>query len=314
MLQNESFPSSVENENTLEESGSELRSFQINDLIMEPALGLVPENSAFNPEQSKQLAEWAKSADIRTALEGIGYYDEELTDSSMKLLRLSLMTPRFLYMKDLQDKTGDRNVVMGLTEYHEVLRETIHANPDIKASELTTELQSASIWAGLPDSFRFSAGRMVEKAVNGARAELILEQLATSKAANLAGITYEQTSTEDDAKGVDLRLRVPIRKGSEETIVNMPVDVKFSIEQILALFSPDEEVKPYKIKNGIAVMWPGTSKEDLAGQLMLAPASAEEKGKKVVPILQMAAAEYHDYERRYKRTNKSMGHRAVRAA
>jgi hypothetical protein len=315
----EKIPAPTNREKMLDENIGETTVGQMNDIIMEPKFGLYPEDGHFSAEQSGQLSDWVKdnSENLEEILAEIGYYPEELTEANIKRLKLCLMTPRFIYAQSKRDRgSEDRPSAQELTEYREVLREAVLANPDMRQDELSLLLHGAVMWAGLPDSYRHSSGQIIDRAIAGVRGEVVMEQLARSGAAQAAGIVYENTSAEEDARGVDLRLFVPIQKRGEETIVPMGVDVKFDRRQILDLIGPDEEIKPYKIKNGVVVMWAGTTRDDLNGRMSLEQAAAEKKGVALTPILQQAATELLEArnQRRMDKLGKNLGHYGLRSA
>ncbi len=307
-------PHSIENEEQSSEERLELISFQMRDIVTTPGYGPTFKEDATAIEKTKQLSDWAKTSDIDMTLEGIQYYEDERTDANLKLVKLGLMTPYFVYGQHARDHGKDTFSKEELIEYRETLHEAILANPDLKATDFAESLQSTVLKSDLPESYRFSSGSIIEGALNGARGELIVEQIALSEAAKAAGITYEDSSVEEDARGIDFYLIAPIQRGNSVINVKMPGDVKFNLEQVSALQDPDEAQMPYTIKNGKVILWPGTSKEDFKGTLLLSQAAVEEKAKKMVPFLHMAAEEYYDYLQNQRRIRQNIGRRGVRSA
>ncbi len=331
----EKSPTSPNHEKALDENIGETIVCQMNDIMTTPkdvltamALGeplpdnedeptyLMPEGGAFSEEDSLALSIWTKENgdNLPKILSEIGYYPEEITDGNIARLKLCLRTPRFIYAQARKDRTGDSRLVPELADYNESLRETVIANPNMSKKDLSLLLHGAVMWAGLPDSYRVSCSEMIEKTINGARGELVMEQIARSKSAQAAGIGFEATSVEDDVRGVDCRLTVPLQIKNEEITISLPVDVKFDRRQILDLLDVDEEIKPYKIKNGKAVMWAGTTKDDLNGSLMLDEAAAEKKGAALTPIVQRAAEEFYDIQSRRRPYRQAMGNYGLRSA
>lgn len=303
-------------EKILDEDIGELTVSQMNDIVTTPEYNLYPEDGTYSEEQSKRLSDWVKenSDSLEDILTDIGYYPEELAEANISRLKLCLMTPRFIYAQDKRDHGNDKTTAHELTEYREVLRHAVQADPDIQAKDLKLALHGAVMWANLPDTYRYSSSGIIERAVSGVSAELVMKQLALSKVAQAAGIEYEDTSAEEDASGIDLRLTVPVQRISEVTPVSMGVDVKFNRKQIIDILDLNEEIKPYKITNGKVVMWPGVTKEDLKGRLMLDDASAERKGAALVPFLQRAAEEFRANEYHHRKIRENIGRRSLRSA
>ena len=290
-----------------------LISSQMSDILTTPGYGPVLDDNIAAEDKEKQISEWAKDADLDTTLETLGYYEEERTTPNLTLLKLELMTPYFVYAENLDDRGIKKALPGEITEYREALLEAIRANPDTQAIDLAVALQSAVLQSNLPESFRFSSGRIIERALNGARGELIMEQLAHSERAKTAGITYRDTSAAEDARGVDLQLTIPIEHDKSLVNVDVPIDIKFNVEQVASLIKSDEEIKPYVIKDGRVIFWPGTSREDFAGNLLLDQKIVEEKSKKIVPALRRAAEEYYTYKH-HRRIDRILGHQGLRSA
>lgn len=250
----------------------------------------------YTAKESLELAEWAKNrnGDFTDVLKSAGWHKGEYTDEEIKMLELLLRTPRFIYAyaPSQEDRSSlEGNPVLELTEYRALLREAIKANSELSADELIQMLIGTAV-LHLPESYRHKNSEVIERAVHGARGEGFVEDLARQ-----AGITCRAATPEDDAKGIDLRLTVPVRKRGEELEVELPVDVKFLQEQIPC--DPGEISRRFRIvKDGKAVMlWHGVPLRELKNRLVLDEATIERNAPEFAYVVTEAAKQFAAYQR-----------------
>lgn len=277
---------------------------QMRDVLSIPELEMNAASESTPEESCKKLFEWAKSGQIESGLATAGYFEDEWTEDSKKLLQLGLMTPYLISTGSEHDK-GKSADTLDLVEYNEVLRESIKSNPQIKAREFAFFLQGAAMLGDLPESYRKSSEHLINRYINGARSELIFEQILNSETVKSSRITYENASAEDDIRGIDFVVNVPFGGGKDAINVRMPVDVKSTSAQI-ASYAKLSSTKTHAIYRDSVVMWSGVDLNGLGDSLLLNPSLVETKGAPMEKIIRIAASDYYN-EARLGNVNDKLG-------
>lgn len=284
---------------------------QMRDVLSIPELNMGAASELTPEERCKELFEWAKSDQIESGLEAAGYFEDEWTEDSKKLIQAGLMTP---YSVSIGSKHGTKTNIntLELVEYNEMLRASIKSNPHIKAREFAFFLQGAAMLGDLPESYRKSSEYLINSCINGARSELIFEQILNSESIKSSRITYEDATAEEDVRGIDFLVHVPFGSGKDEVSVSMPVDVKSTSSQV-ASYAKSSNAKTHAIYRGSVIMWSGVDLNGLGDSLLLDPSLAEAKGAPMEKVIRIAASDYYN-EVRLGNVNNKLGHVSAKYA
>lgn len=318
----EKYPSyDFENElDRLDLRASKRIGMQMTDIIRLPDQDLMPDPEGFTVENGLKLAEFARENsidDLREVLiearghlpEGQQYQPEELDDASLALLKLCLLTPRHVENQMTRDIQYDNTPELKreMVEYGEVMRNAVRADPDIRQSSLIKYLRNIVHQARMPQSYIQSSRRIFEQITNGMIGELAAEDLARSPAAQKAGIIYHETSTDDDLRGVDIRVTVPIQRGRRRIDVPVSLDPKYNRSYFSSRLPANRQDQIYIVRGERATIWPLVDWEEMNDRMTLTEEQVKEKGTQIVPVLQEIAEDIHDWTSRT-----SMGKTATR--
>lgn len=275
---------------------------QMNDIITE--FGFASEDGDLSAEKSKELAEFAKEHDENTfgaILSELGYYPDELTEPDIARLKVCLMTPRLVQAQNHGDAIGDkgdRSLRRELCEYNDTLKEMMALHPDASLTELEEMLITSLMWSGASMKNSRAEARLLRRRLNGARAELAMQQFATSSIAESAGITYKATSIEGDLNGTDLLLDVPVALNDKiTTTMHLRIDVKSDPKAVKALHRRrEDEHKNYSFTaGGRVIMWSHLTEKEFGNKAMLGPDDAQRYGEIMLRECQEAARDLHDH-------------------
>jgi hypothetical protein len=317
----EKYPShDLENElERLELRVSKRIGMQMTDIVRLPDQDLTPDTRGFTPENSFKLAEFAREngdhlgdflVNARRHLpENQQYQPEELDDASLALLKLCLLTPHHVdnQMKRDLEQDNTQGLKREMVEYGEAMRNAVRADPDIRQSSLIKYLRNVVQQARMPYPHIQSSRRIFEQITNGMIGELAAEDLVRSPAAQEAGIVYHETSTDDDLRGVDIRVTIPIQRGRRRIDVPVNLDPKYNRSYFLSRLPASRQDQIYIARGQRATIWPLVDWEEMDDRMTLTEEQVIEKGVQMVPVLQEIAEDIYDWN-----TRAGMGRTATR--
>lgn len=252
-------------------------------------LGYTPPNTEaeFNPEDSLIFAQKIKKYEglFSALFTNRGFHPAAAFPNIVPLVRLCLLSAPSIVMQDMKEHGGDTAFKKEFSEYNSTVREAILANPNLTKEGLLLLMQGGALWAKVPREHHYPSTIMFEKRIMGAASEIAGKKLFDSSAVQEAGITYRESTTEDDLHGTDLIVFLPDGREIRLDIKHNPRQVHDSgntdHKHPLYRFHEDNKVKIYL---GIRDLL-----ED--GRLQLTQEDAEQRGAALIGTLYAVAEE-----------------------